>query len=74
MKDLLKNFLNLFIQQMKDLMNVKLFLQNNMSWWAYNFSNSSKNDLGKTFFILSKNECTRKSMDSCYKSKRGNSF
>ena len=60
-KDLLKLFLDLFIQEMKDLMNAKLFLKNNMSWCAaYNCSNSSKNNLDKTFFILPKNECTRK--------------
>ena len=46
---------------MKDLMNAKLFLKNNMSWCvAYNCSYSSKNNPGKTFFILPKNECTRK--------------
>ena len=45
---------------MKDLMNAKLFLKNKMSWCtAYNCSNSSKNNLGKTFFIFPKNECTR---------------
>ena len=46
---------------MKDLMNSKLFLKNNMLCCAaYNCSNSSKNHPGKTLFILSKNECTRK--------------
>ena len=46
---------------MKDLMNTKLSLKNNMSWYvAYNRSDSSKNNPGKTFFILPKNECTRK--------------
>ena len=35
---------------MKDLMDVKLFLKNNMSWCAaYNCSNSSKNNPDKTF-------------------------
>ena len=42
-------------------MNVRLFLKNNMSLCtAYNCSNSSKNMSDKTFFILSKRECTRK--------------
>ena len=46
---------------MKDLMNVKLFLKNNISWCAaYNCINSSKNNPDKTFFILPKNECNRK--------------
>ena len=42
-------------------MNAKLFLKNNMSWsGAYNCSNSSKNNPEKTFFILPRNERTRK--------------
>ena len=46
---------------MKDLINVKFFLKKNISWCAAdNFSNSSKNNSVKTFFILPKNECTRK--------------
>ena len=46
---------------MKGLMNAKLFLKSNMSGCAaYDCSNSSKNNPGKTFFILPKNECTRK--------------
>ena len=54
-------FLYLFISQMKDLMNAKLILKNNISWCAaYGCSNSSKNNPGKTFFLLPKNECTRK--------------
>ena len=52
---------------MKDLMNVKLFLKNNMSWCAaYNCSDSSKDNPEKPFLIPPKNECTRsawKSMD-----------
>ena len=43
---------------MKDLINAE---KNTMSWCvAYIYSNSSKNNPGKTFFILPKNECTRK--------------
>ena len=45
---------------MKDLINAKLFLKNNMSWCtAYNCSNTSKYNRDKTF-ILPKNECPRK--------------
>ena len=41
--------------------DTKLFLKNSMSWIAgYNCSSSSKNNPDKTFFILPKNECTRK--------------
>ena len=46
---------------MKDSMNVKLFFKNKMLWCAaHNCSNSSKNNPGKTYFILPTNECTRK--------------
>ena len=46
---------------MKDLMNVKLSLQNKILWCAaYDCSNSSKNNPDKTFFVLPKNDCTRK--------------
>ena len=56
---------------MKDLMNVKLFLKNNMSWCAaYNCSNSSKNGPDKNFFILPKNECTRKAWVTASNQKR----
>ena len=42
---------------MEDLMNARLFLQSNMSWYvASNCSNSSKNIPGKTFFIFPRNE------------------
>ena len=35
-----RSLLNLFIQQMKDLMNAKLLLENSISWCAtYNCSN-----------------------------------
>ena len=55
---------------MKDLMNVKLFLKNNMSrCTAYNCSNFSKNNAGKTFFILSKNESTKKASIAAVKRK-----
>ena len=47
---------------MKDLMNVKLFLKNNMSsCTAYNWTISIKDNSDKTFAILPKNECARKS-------------
>ena len=68
----MKPFLNLFIQKMKDLMNAKLFLKSNMSGCAaYDCSNSSKNNPGKTFFILPKNECTRKARIAVIKRKDG---
>ena len=59
---------------MKDLMNVKLFLKKNMSWCtACNCSNSSKNNPDKTFFILPKNECTRKAWIAALNQKVGTS-
>ena len=46
---------------MKDSVNAKLFFKNNMLWSAANnISNYSKNNPGKTLFILPKNECTKK--------------
>ena len=57
---------------MKDLMNVKLFLKNIMSWCAaYNYSNSSKNNPDKTFFILPKNDCTKKACIAAMNRKKG---
>ena len=42
-------------------MNIKLCLKKNMSWCAaYISSDSKKNNPGKTLFIFSKNECTKK--------------
>ena len=63
-----------FIQEVKDLMNAKLFLKNNMwlfSCTAYNCSNSNKNNPGKTFFILPKYDCTRKVWIAAIKRKEG---
>ena len=64
----------IFIEQMKDLMNVKLFLEKNMLWWAaYNCNNSSKNFPGKTFCIPQKSQCTRKAWVAALNLKKGTS-
>ena len=56
---------------MKDLINAKLFLKNNKPRCeAYNCSKSNKSNPEKTLFTLLKN---KKSMDSCFKLKRGHS-
>ena len=53
---------------MKDLMDVKLFLKNNMSWCAaYNCSNSSKNNPDKTLVKITQT----KPLIRCYKPKKG---
>ena len=51
---------------------MKVFLKKNMSWCAaYICSNSSKNDSGKTFSILPKNESTRKAWIAAINRKEG---
>ena len=45
----------IFIEQMKDLMNVKLFLEKNMLWWAaYIVITLVKISQGKPFVFLRK--------------------
>ena len=58
---------------MKDLMNAKPFLKNNMPWCAaYNFTNSSKNIPEKIIFALPKSECNRTSKLPALNRKEGN--
>ena len=64
-KDLLKHFLNLFIQQMKD------FWRTTCRDAQYNCSSSSKNNPGQTFLILPKNTSTRKAWIPAINRKEG---
>ena len=60
------------VERKISLMNAKLFLKNNMLWCtAYDCSNSSENNPGKIFFILPKNECTRKAWIAAINQKEG---